>query len=117
MDLWEAAAQYIESEVLHNAAWTEADRPTQERALKAAENQLYLEYTRFDREKKPIDQKAIFEQAVWLLRMDDAVLKAEQGVTNINISGEFSMGLGGTFKKISPMAVSIIRKKRVGRYI
>ena len=116
MITYEEASAYFETEVLHNTAWVEANEDTRKRALKAAENELYNEFPRYDREKRPVPAKAQFEQALWLLRKDDSILKAEMGVTNINLSGEFSMGLGGKVSKISPNAMRYIRTKRVGRY-
>ena len=114
--LYDLAITYFEEEVLHNGPWAAADEGTRKRALKSAENELYNEYTRYDREKNPMPEKAIFEQALWLLRKDDSILKAEMGVTNINISGEFSMGLGGKVAKISPNAMKFLRTRKVGRY-
>lgn len=116
MTQYEQAVDYFENEVLHNTAWIEADESSRKRAIKSAENELYNEFPRYDREKRPMPEKAVFEQALWLLRKDDSILKAEQGVTNINLTGEFSMGLGGKVAKISPNAVRFIRSRKVGRY-
>jgi hypothetical protein len=117
MTLYDQAVLYIENEILHNTSWTEADVPKRNRALKNAENELYNEFPRYNRDTKPLPETAIFEQAVWLLRKDDSILRAEQGVTNINLSGEFSMGLGGKVSKISPNAIRFIRSRKVGRYV
>ncbi len=114
---FEEANGYLTNEVLHNAAWLEADQPKQERALKNAANELYADFTKFTPNKRPLPPRAIFEQAIWILRKDDSMLKAEQGVTNINISGEFSLGLGGKTQRISPAAIKLIRAKKVGRYL
>lgn len=116
---YETALNYLDNEVLHNGAWTAADYPMRYRALKNAENELYLEFPRFNRETKPLPNTAIFEQTLWILRKDDSILKAEMGVTNVNISGEFSMGLGGKSQRISPAAIRLVRinGKKVGRYL
>lgn len=116
MELYNLAVTYFDEEVLHNGPWLAADEGTRNRALKNAANELYNEYPRFDRELRPIPEKAIFEQALWLLRKDDSIMKAEMGVTNINISGEFSLGLGGKAVKISPNAKKFLRSRKVGRY-
>jgi hypothetical protein len=114
---YEEAVSYFENEVLHNKPWLDADETTRQRALKNAENILYSYFKRFNPETNPIPNKAIFEQALWLLRFDDAVQRAELGVSNINMSGEISLSFSGGADKIAPNAKMIIgAMRKVGRY-
>jgi hypothetical protein len=118
MYTYEDAVTYFETEVLHNSVWVEADEDMRKRALKNAENELYSFFTSYSREEKPLPVKAIYEQALWLMRQDDTTKKAELGVTNVNLSGEISISMSGTAKAISPTVFRIVRKSRkVGRYV
>ncbi|MFD9628673.1 hypothetical protein [Peribacillus muralis] len=115
MYTYEEAVTYFEEEVLHNTQWVDADESTRKRALKNAENELYITFKRYKVDKNPLPKEAIFEQTLWLLRKDDTILRAEQGVTNVNLSGAIQMSLSGSSPKISPNVVRILGRKR-GRY-
>lgn len=116
MYTYEEAVSYIENEVLHNQAWLDADTAKRSRALKNAENELYENFRQYKSETKPLPSKAIFEQALWLLRKDDTILRAEQGVTNINLSGAVQMSVSGNTPKISPIVIKMLGRRR-GRYL
>ena len=119
MYTYEEAVNYFETEVLHNQPWLDAEETTRKRALKNAENILYETFTGFNSEKKPLPAKAIYEQALWLLRQDDNVRQAEMGITNINLSGELSISMSQNQTRIAPSVKAIIRSARgkVGRYL
>lgn len=119
MYTYEDAVIYFETEVLHNQPWLDAEETTRKRALKNAENVLYETFTSFNSEKKPLPAKAIYEQALWLLRKDDNVRQAEMGITNINLSGELSISMSQNQSDIAPTVKTIIRSARgkVGRYL
>lgn len=116
--MYDDAVQYFETEVLFNDPWTTAENAKQLRALKNAENLLYSTFSMYNRDKKPLPQNAIFEQALWLLRQDDTTLKAELGYTSISLSGEINVSVNSNVPKIAPNVTAIIRKSRgkVGRY-
>lgn len=119
MYTYEEAVNYFETEVLHNQQWLDADETKRKRALKNAENILYETFTGFNRDKKPLPSKAVYEQAMWLLRQDDNVRQAEMGITNINLSGELSISMSQSQTRIAPNVQVIIRSARgkVGRYL
>jgi hypothetical protein len=109
------ADAYFNSEVLWAEEWTSADATTKEKALTNAENQLYRVYTSYtitDVEKQ-IDNKAIYEQALWMLRLDDSIRKAEQGVRQISLSG-ITVSIDRAPSYIAPEVVKILGR-RTGR--
>lgn len=115
MYTYEDAVSYFENEVLHNSYWLSADESQRKRALKNAENELYSTFRKYSIDKNPLPMRAIFEQAIWLLRKDDTILRAEQGVTNVNLSGAIQMSVSGSSPKISPNAIRLLGRRR-GRY-
>jgi hypothetical protein len=83
------ADAYFASDVLFTDEWDAADVTKKNKALTNAENQLYRYYTNYDiaDSTKWIPAQAVYEQALWLLRLDDSIRKAEQGVRQISVSG------------------------------
>ena len=114
--MYNEAVNYFENEVLHNDMWVEADEAMRKRALKNAENELYETFKRYKPSTNPLPMKAIFEQALWLLRKDDTILKAEQGVTNVNLAGAVQMSISGNTPKVSPIVIKMLGRRR-GRYV
>lgn len=84
-----SAEEYFGVNVLFTDEWDNASYTLKDKALTNAENQLYRFYTSYDitDTTKQIDKKAIYEQALWLLRLDDSIRKAEQGIRQISVSG------------------------------
>lgn len=113
---YEEAVTYFATEVLHNQAWVEATEDVRNRALKSAENELYETYRRYKKDTNPLPNKAVFEQALWLLRKDDNVLRAELGVTNVNLAGAIQMTVSGNSPKISPLVTKMLGRRK-GRYL
>ena len=120
----ENANDYFENEVLLNDAWVSADNPTRTRALKNAENSLYRFYSNhFNITEKPIPDTAIYEQAYFLLLVDETIQKSALGVKQISISG-ISISVDAPSYPISPNTKMIIQAEtgvggsgvRVGRY-
>ncbi|MZP28691.1 hypothetical protein GTO91_03025 [Heliobacterium undosum] len=107
------ANTYFVTQVLHNEEWTAADDVTRHRALNTAETQLYRVFRSYRRDTRPLPDEAVFEQALWLLRMDETVRKSQQGVTSVSVSG---LGISmNTVPRISPEVIAILGR-RVGRY-
>ncbi|MCW2278734.1 hypothetical protein [Heliophilum fasciatum] len=107
------AADLYFADVLHNAEWVEADADTKRRALEQAEKQLYRYFKIYTPDNRPLPAAAMYEQAIWLLRMDEAVRKTQQGVRSVGVAGV--QVSGETVKPISP-EVLILLGRRVGRY-
>jgi hypothetical protein len=83
------AKTYFDTYVLHSDAWDEADVTKQTKALNQAEKDLYEVFTDYniDDPTKQLPKEAVYEQALWLLRIDDALQKAEMGVKNLTVEG------------------------------
>lgn len=103
----EMAETYFQNEVLLNDAWVNADAGQKARALKNAENQLYRYYRSFDKDENPIPDVAIFEQAYFLLLVDETIQKSALGVKQVSISG-ISISVDAPAYPISPEVKTIM---------
>lgn len=106
------AEAYFAANVLWTDEWDAATSTQKEKALTNAENQLYRYYTGYNPTDKPVPNEAVFEQALWLLRLDDSIRKAEQGVRSVNVSG-VSVSLDRAADYIAPEVRKILGR-RVG---
>jgi hypothetical protein len=109
------ANTYFETNVLHCAEWGESDDATKQRALNNAANQLYRLYRTYNPATKPVPDVAIFEQALWLLRVDDSIMKAQYGVKSVTVAG-IGVAVEDIGRYVCPEARMILGR-RVGRYI
>ena len=110
------AENYFLNFVLHNAEWVDADAGRKQRALNNAGNQLYRMYRySYNETTKPLPDEAVYEQALWLLRIDDSIRKAEQGVSSISVSG-ISIGVQKVNLSVAPEVINILGR-RVGRTV
>jgi hypothetical protein len=93
------ADAYFATEVLYTEEWDNADLTIKEKALTEAERRLYRHFAKWydltDPEKM-MPAEAIFEQALWMLRLESA-RTAETGVTQVGVSG-----LSITYKSKGP---------------
>ncbi len=112
VDVTDANA-YFDENILHNDEWVNADDPKKTRALNQAEKMLYRHYFQYDPVENPIPDEAVFEQALWLLRIDDTIRRAEQGVKSVMVDG-MMIQLAQVDRSISPAVISILGR-RVGR--
>ena len=101
--------------MLHNAEWVGADQDRKQRALNNAGNQLYRIYRNSYDATKPLPDEAVYEQAIWLLRIDDSIRKAEQGVSSVSVSG-ISISVQKINLSVAPEVLSILGR-RVGRTV
>ncbi|MBC9786307.1 hypothetical protein H1S01_17755 [Heliobacterium chlorum] len=89
------------------------DNTTRQRALHHAEVQLYRVFRNYRSDSRPLPEEAVFEQALWLLRMDETVRKSQQGITSVSVNG---LGISmNPVSRISPEVIAILGR-RVGRY-
>jgi hypothetical protein len=95
------ADTYFQEEVLLNEAWVNADQDMKSRALKNAENMLYRYFKRFNRETKPVPDVAIYEQAYFILLIDETIQKSALGVKQVSVSG-LSISVDAPKYPISP---------------
>ncbi|SFH23063.1 hypothetical protein SAMN05660649_04370 [Desulfotomaculum arcticum] len=109
------AEAYFATQVLHNDEWVAADPTQKQRALANAKAQLYRIYRNFNDAEKPLPDEAVFEQSLWLLRIDDTLRKAEMGVKIISVAG-VQIAVDKAAQTVAPQAVLIIGR-RVGRAV
>jgi hypothetical protein len=97
------ANTYFGTYVLHSDAWDEATDSVKQKALNQAEKDLYEVFTDYDINdpEKQLPNEAIYEQALWLLRIDDALQKAEMGVKNLTVEG-VSISMSSAPPRIGP---------------
>ncbi|MBC9785864.1 hypothetical protein H1S01_15365 [Heliobacterium chlorum] len=107
------ANTYFTNNVLHNEEWMTIEDSIRQRALNNAETQLYRVFRNYRADTRPLPEEAVFEQALWLLRMDETVRKSEQGVKAVSVSG-LSISMDGV-RRISPEVIAILGC-RIGRY-
>lgn len=104
------ADTYFNDNVLHATEWSEADDSTKQKALNNAENQLYRYYKSYDKVDNPVDDIAVFEQALWLLRLDDSIRKAEQGVKQLSVNG-ITIAVDRAASYIAPEVTRILGRR------
>jgi hypothetical protein len=102
------ADKYFSESVLHNDAWVNADNDSKQRALNNASNILSRHYR-----NRMIPDEAVFEQAIWLLKISEARKQAEQGVTSYSVDG-ISVSLSQVDRTIAQPVLQIMGR-RVGR--
>lgn len=102
------AEKYFSEQVLHNDAWINADNDSKQRALNNAVNMLNRNY-----KNREIPDEAVFEQAIWLLKISEARKQAEQGVVSYSIDG-ISVSLSQIDRSISPNVIQMLGR-RTGR--
>lgn len=105
---------YFSTHVLHNSEWTTADTDTKQRALNNAKNQVYRLYRNLSEATNPAPDAAVFEQALWLLRLDDALLKAPAGLLSVSVNG-IHVQVQNLGRYICPEA-QLMLGRRVGRF-
>lgn len=117
----EQAEEYFDEYVLHSEEWDEADSKRRQKALNNAERVLYRYYSEYDEtsESNRLPWEAVCEQAVWMLRMNDAVLQAEQGVMQVSAEGVSVLTKGKAADTIAPEAKRIVAdaKDTMGRVV
>lgn len=106
----ENADTYFQNEVFLNDTWVNSDSTSKQRALKNAENMLYRFYTALDPVEKPAPDVAVYEQAYFLMLIDETIQKSALGVKQVSVSG-ISISVDAPKYPISPEAKAIIFKE------
>ena len=99
------ADKYFEEEVFHNEMWTAATEESKNRALKNADNILSRRYSR-----RTVPAEAVFEQALWIMKISEARKQSEQGVVNYSIDG-ISVSLSQVDRSIAPAVMDLLGRK------
>jgi hypothetical protein len=108
------AKSYISTYVLLSDAWDSVDDATKQKALNQAERQLYSYYKRFKESENPLPLEAICEQALWILRMDDVILRSDAGVSHTQVSS-IGVSVSKVDRRIAPEVINLLGRK-VGSY-
>jgi hypothetical protein len=111
----ENADAYFQNEVFLNDAWVNADTASKQRALKNAENMLYRFYKALDPVDKPVPDKAVYEQAYFIMLIDETIQKSALGVRQVSVSGiAISLDTYGKTTRglpISPEAQAVVSQE------
>jgi hypothetical protein len=110
-NLYEETKAYITESILKNELFIKATEEVKTRAVKEAEQQLRNFYGK----KVELPIEAIAYQTLWLLRVDDSIQKAEQGVTSISLNG-ISISTSSPRPIVAPEVFQILGR-RVGRFL
>lgn len=109
------AEVYFATQVLNNDEWVAADPAQKQRGLANAKALLYRVYRNFNETDKPLPDEAVFEQTLWMLRIDETLRKAELGVKAISVAG-MQIAVDKAASMVAPQAVLIIGR-RAGRAV
>lgn len=109
---------YVDENVLRSEAFDNATEKEQLKAVNQAEKILQRVLPDVYKDGVPIEDVA--EQALWLLKIDDSVERAEQGATAIKVDG-ISISYSEMDRTIAPLimrqnGLRNTRRVRVGSY-
>lgn len=104
VDLQKAERYFAES-VFHNDVWMNADDESKQRALNNALNMLSRHYR-----NRSIPDEAIYEQALWLMKLSEARKQAEQGVVSYSVDG-ISVSLSQVDRTIAQSVLQIMGRR------
>lgn len=108
--MFEEVKSFIETNILHSSLWDMADVSKQTKAVNNASMNLQNYYG----SKKVIPSEAVAYQTLWLLKVDDSVQRAEQGVTSVSVAG-MSISLTQIDRTVAPEVLRMLGR-RVGSY-
>lgn len=97
---------FIQDNILHSNVWDEANEITRKKAVNNAAHTLYTFLGKFD-SKEAIPTDILANQVVWILRIDDTFLRAEMGVSYIQVSGVM-VNLLDKDRTISPYVLQVL---------
>lgn len=111
---------YINENILHSKVYDMATEDEKKKAVNQAKNMLYRYLPHVYRSEDAIPVSDVAEQAIWLLKMDDSVQRAEQGATSISVDG-ISIKYSDVDRTLAPAiqrtyGVRNTRKMRVASY-
>ena len=116
----EAVTLYISDNIYHSDAFDKADDMKRFKAINNAKRQLISNLKKQYDSLEAIPIEDISEQVIWLMRVNDLMLNAEQGAKSITLDG-ISISFSETMRTIAP---AILQKygisgkgvRKIGRY-
>lgn len=116
----EQVTLYIEENILHSKVFDIATPVQKNKAVNQAVNTLlrYLPAVYKDREALPVED--VSEQVLWLLKLDDMMLRAEMGASMITVDG-VQVQIREMDRTIAPAILNMYgirdtRRRKVGNY-
>lgn len=79
--------QYILENILHSDVWDKAEEIKKVKAMNNAKSTLLAHLAKYFPAEEDLSVSYVAHQAVWLLRIDDTILRSELGISYIQMSG------------------------------
>lgn len=78
---------YITENIYHSSVWDEADETNRQKAVSNSIETLLTYLPKYFTSEADIPINVLSQQTIWLMRIDDTFLRAEMGVTYIQMAG------------------------------
>ena len=79
--------QYILENILHSDIWDNSEEIRKVKAMNNAKSTLMAHLAKYFPTEADLTVAYVAHQAVWLMRIDDTILRAEMGISYIQMSG------------------------------
>lgn len=120
MDKMTQVDSFIRDNILHSAVWDSANELQRIKAVNQSERTLKRYFSKTYKDDVPIEH--LSHQAIWLLKMDDFIQRAELGATSISIDG-ISIAYSQKDRSVCPFIMEELNlsegwnlRRKVGRY-
>ncbi|MCY8048452.1 hypothetical protein MOD91_18175 [Bacillus haynesii] len=108
--MFQDVKDFISANIFHSQLWDALDADRQEKAVNNAAMNLRNYYG----DARKLTTEAVAYQTLWLLKIDDSIQRAGQGVTQVSVSG-MSISLSQVDRSIAPEVLRLMGR-RIGRY-
>lgn len=120
MDKMQQVDLFIRDNILHSTVWDSANELQKLKAVNQSERTLKRYFSKTYKDDVPIEH--LSHQAIWLLKMDDFIQRAELGATSISIDG-ISIAYSQKDRSVCPFIMEELNlsegwnlRRKVGRY-
>lgn len=120
MDKMQQVDLFIRDNILHSTVWDSANELQKLKAVNQSERTLKRYFSKTYKDDVPIEH--LSHQAIWLLKMDDFIQRAELGATSISIDG-ISIAYSEKDRSVCPFIMEELNlsegwnlRRKVGRY-
>lgn len=119
-EMIEKVETYIEDNIYHSRLWDQADELDKVKAFNQACNMLTSLLKGIFPLREELNEEDIAQQALWIMKLDDTLQRAEMGITSVSVDG-VSVQMTQMDRSIAPFllnkyGVSQVKKRRVGSY-
>lgn len=112
--LFNDVLSYINENIFHSDSFDALSEVKKQKAMKQAEQGLYLLFKNYNPSTKPLPVEAIAYQTLWIVAKDSSIQKAELGLASQSIEG-MTISFTKVDRTVAP-EVKRILSKRVGSY-